>query len=147
MQYREILLDLILNQPEDALDNWMSTQAPLDQVEILKELKLLAEELSHEIEEALPADLLNSFDADIEEYQEAILDEKVAELQLEIAEDNLDKTMQEVNETIQGVRTYVIECITTGAPNAKEMRALAEQIMELEKRDGVYSEENWKAIL
>lgn len=142
MQYREILLDLILNQSEEAYNEWLMKQDPLDQVEIFKELKLLAEEGDI----PLPEELKHEFEAKLEEYQEAVLDEKVAELKLEMAEDELEKQMAVMDETVLQMRAYVIECIVTNAPNADAMRLLAEKIMEYEKGAGTYDAANWKAI-
>ncbi len=147
MQYREIIMDLILNHPEEALDEWLQKQEPLTQVDIMKELKLIAEELE---EKGVNIDMdmnLEEFDKGIEQYQEAILDEEMAKLKLDMAEDDLAKSMNQVDEAISGIREYVIECITTHAPNALQMRELANQLINLEKQDGLYKEENWKSIL
>jgi uncharacterized coiled-coil DUF342 family protein len=148
MKYREKLLDLILNATDEEMIGWIQSQPLLEQPDIFRELNELAHEAAEEngddINEAIPE--IADFDEKINEYEDSILSEKLAEEQYHMALENQQKAVNDVNEAIDGVRKYVIECIVTNAPNAKEMKELAGKIIELEKKNGVYDPENWKAI-
>lgn len=146
MKNREKLLDLLLNENEEALANWINSQPLLDQPDIIRELKEIIAEFEEEsgIVEAGLTDHLTKF---ADNYEDAILSEKLDEQMLHIAIDERDKVMDEMENAIIGIREYVIECIVTNASNAKEMKELADKIMELEKNNGTFNPENWKDIL
>ncbi|WP_293894436.1 hypothetical protein [Flavobacterium sp.] len=145
MKHRNLLLTLINDEDENALMRWVGAQPLLDQPEILRELKELLLELSEDEEEALT--LAATFDAAVDDYEDKILDEKLAEAQLQIALQAQEKAAQEIDEATKGVRAYVIDCIVTNAPNAAAMRELAEKIMVLEKEQGTFDPANWKPLV
>ena len=58
-----------------------------------------------------------------------------------------EKTFDKLDEIHEGSKAYIIECITTNAPNAAEMRELALKMIELEKDSGIYNADDWSAIL
>ena len=149
MKYREQLIDLILDENDDAMMDWILSQPLMEQPDIFRELKQIAEEAALEngddINEVVNG--FENFDTNIENYQERILDEKLAEVQYNMALENQEKTFEEMDKTFEGTRTYIIECITTNAPNAAEMQELAEKIIKLEMESGIYKAENWSAIL
>ena len=149
MKYREQLLALILHEDDDALIEWIQDQPLLDQPEILRELKTLTEEIANEngdtIQEMVEG--FERFEEDINNYEDKILDEKLAEANLIMALDAQEKAAKEMFESVEGVREYVIECITTNAPNAAAMRELAKHIIQFEVDAGIYNPENWAAIL
>jgi uncharacterized coiled-coil DUF342 family protein len=148
MKYEKQLLNFIRNQDNDGMMKWIGKQPLLDQPEILRELNVLA----HMIAEANGKDLkqlvpeIDVFDEKINIYEDKILDEKLAGERHEMALDQQEKAMKEMNKAIDGVRAYVIECVVTDAPNAKSMRELAGKIIALEKKNGFYDPENWKAL-
>jgi hypothetical protein len=82
-----------------------------------------------------------------DDYEDAVLTEKLHEQMLHIAIDERDKVIDEMENAIIGIREYVIECIVTNAPNAIKMKELADKIMELEKNNETFNPENWKDIL
>lgn len=149
MKYREQLLELILHEDDDALIKWIQDQPLLDQPEILRELKSLTEEIANEngdtIQEMVEG--FERFEEDINNYEDKILDEKLAEANLVMALDAQEKASKEMFESVDGVREYVIECITANAPNAAAMRELAKKIIQFEMDAGIYNPENWAAIL
>lgn len=147
MKYGEQLLKLILDGDDDDMMDWILQQPLLDQPEILRDLKQLVEELAKDGDEEETAKLLERLEVGIDEYEEKILDEKLAEAQYLMALEQQEKAMKQIDEATAGVRAYVIECIVTDAPNAKEMRELAEKLMELEKDVGTFDAINWKEIL
>lgn len=148
MKYREKLLELIYSDDnDDALGLWIESQPLLDQPEIVRELKELITEIELEAGVEQNHDLKNDLDSFADRYEEAILNEKLAEQMYLMALEEQEKASQKIDEAFVGVREYVIECITTNAPNAQEMRKLAEDIINLEKDAGTYDPDNWSAIL
>ncbi len=73
--------------------------------------------------------------------------EKLAEANLVMAQQDLDKQMQELDETVAGVRRYVIDCIINNEENAEAMKELAQKLIAGEKENDVYDKNNWKEIL
>ena len=88
-----------------------------------------------------------NIDEYISNYEEAILTEKLAEANLVMAQQDLDKQMQELDETVAGVRRYVIDCIINNEENAEAMKELAQKLIAGEKENDVYDQNNWKEIL
>lgn len=149
MKYREKLLELIFDEDDNAMIEWLEAQPLLDQPEILRELKELSEEIAAENGDDISGMVegFEEFDEKINQYQEAVLDEKLAEAQLVMAQQDLDKQMLEIDEAVSGVREYVMDCITNNEENADAMRELAQKIMQLEKDNGTFDPENWSRIL
>jgi hypothetical protein len=149
MKYRAKLIDLILDDNEDAMMDWILSQPLMEQTDIFRELKQIAEEAALEngddINQVVAG--FDNFENLIEKDQEAILDIKLAEANYIMALEDQEKSSDEILKAFEGVREYVIECITTNAPNADEMRDLAIKMIELEKDSGMYNAENWSAIL
>lgn len=145
MKYKEILLDLLINGCEEDLIAFIESQPLLDQPEVMRELKAIVEELEDETGIVEPG-LTKEIEAFADRYEEAVLDEKLAEQMYLIEKEKADKYMDEMFETVEGMREYVIECIVTNAPNAKEMRELAKLIIKFEKDADVFDPENWKEI-
>lgn len=145
MKYKEILLDLLINGSEEDLIAFIESQPLLDQPEVMRELKAIVEELEDETGIVEPG-LTKEIEAFADRYEEAVLDEKLAEQMYLIEKEKADKYMDEMFETVEGMREYVIECIVTNAPNAKEMRELAKLIIKFEKDADVFDPENWKEI-
>lgn len=146
MKYKKQLVELILDEDDSAMLKWIMQQPLPDQPEIFRALKELVLELcATDTEEA--DELLMHLDKSIDNYEEKILDEKLADAQYQMALEEQEKTMQEIDPATEGIRAYVIECIVTNAPNAKEMKELAGKIIELEKDSGTSDPANWKEVL
>ena len=86
-------------------------------------------------------------DNQITVYEEAILTEKLEEAKLVMAQQELDKQMLIVDETVAGVRRYVMDCIINNEDNAEAMKELAAKLIASEKENDIYDEDNWKDIL
>jgi hypothetical protein len=144
MQYEEKLLELIFSEDSDALINWISSHPDLEQVDIFRELKELTQKMMAETEQSEEAQALC---AGLEEktaaYEEACLDEQVASLQLDLVHAEMDKQLDKMEETVEGIKEYIRECIETGAPNAAEMKELAAKIIASEKEHGLYDPGKW----
>jgi len=148
MKYREKLLALILDENDDEMIEWILKQPLIEQPDIFRELKEIVEEIADENGDKVDkvVEGFENFNSEIENYEEKILDEKLAEANYIMALDSQEKASIEIFELVKGMREYVIECITTKAPNAEEMRDLSKQIIKFEVDAGIYKAENWSAI-
>jgi hypothetical protein len=151
MQYKEQLLNYLQNESNEALLEWIQSHSELDQVDILREMKILAREKAIEDsdDEEEANEIIEEFkdiDKKIDDIEDSFLEEKLAEIKLDMAEDQLEKSMQEMFKMVEGMREYVIECIVTNAANADAMRELAKVIVKFEIDSGTYDPENWRAI-
>ena len=151
MKYRQQLLEFVNNDdlPEDAMMDWIESMPLLDQPIILREFEQLVRELAAEqgrdIETEFPE--IADFATFTENYQESILDEKLAEANLVMAQQDLDKKMLEIDEITAGVRRYVMDCIINKEDNATAMKGLAKQLMQSEKDNEMFETKNWSDIL
>ncbi len=140
-----ILYYLEGDSPDEEMMQWVEQQPLIDQPDILREFKKLCQERFAKVG-ILDFDF-EDIDAFIENYEEAILTEKLAEANLVMAQQDLDKQILLVDETVAGVRKYVIDCIINKEENAEAMKELAQKLIAGEKENDVYDEKNWKQIL
>ena len=131
--------------PDEEMMEWVEQQPLIDQPDILREFKKLCQERIAKVG-ILDFDF-EDIDEQIKVYEETILTEKLAEANLVMAQQDLDKQMQELDETVAGVRRYVIDCIINNEENAEAMKELAQKLIAGEKENDVYDENNWKEIL
>lgn len=148
MNYKEKILELIFNENDDALMAWIGSQPLIEQPDIFRELKQLVEEIGRErgAPPGLNSKEMAEWDKKINEYEEKILTEKLAEDNYIMALEQQEKASKQIDETVAGIRKYIVDCIVTNAPNAKEMRKLAKEMIKLDKESGVYNPEDWKGI-
>ena len=133
------------DSPDEEMMEWVEQQPLIDQPDILREFKSLVQE--HLAKNGVFDYDFEDIDEQIEIYEEAILTEKLAEANLVMEQQKLDKSMEELNETVAGVRKYVIDCIINNEENAEAMKELAQKLIAGEKENDVYDENNWKEIL
>ena len=149
MKYREKLIEIILDENENALEEWLVAQPLLEQADILRELKQLAEEMAAENGDDVST-IVEGFDGFgnmIDLYEDAVLDEKLAEANVVMAQEDLDKEMREIDLATAGVREYVMDCIVNNEDNAQAMKELAEKLMQSEKDNDMFNPNNWSRIL
>ncbi len=133
------------DSPDEEMMEWVEQQPLIDQPDILREFKKLCQERFAKV--GIFDFDFEDIDTFIENYEEAILTEKLAEANLVMAQQDLDKQMLLVDETVAGVRKYVIDCIINNEENAEAMKELAQKLIAGEKENDVYNDENWKQIL
>lgn len=133
------------DSPDEEMMEWVEQQPLIDQPDILREFKKLCQERFAKV--GIFDFDFEDIDTFIENYEEAILTEKLAEANLVMAQQDLDKQMLLVDETVAGVRKYVIDCIINNEENAEAMKELAQKLIAGEKKNDVYNDENWKQIL
>jgi len=149
MKYRKQIIELMLDENDDALSDWIDQQPELDQPDIFREVKELIDEISSETEFKDIKEQIQGFDNFenlIDRYEDVILDEKLAKATYNMALEEEEKTAQEIFAKIEGLREHIIECITTNAPNAEEMRELSKLVIKFELDVGIFKAENWAAI-
>lgn len=148
MKYKEELLYWLERQDDDAFMKWLQSQPLLEQTDIMLELKLLVEEnLTERGELETHGNLFEGFDETIANYEDKILDEKLAKAQLDMAIEDRDKQMQKMHDSVDGIRIYIKECIETNAPNAPQMRELSNQVIHYQKEAGLYKAKDWGFLL
>lgn len=149
MKYREKLLELIFDDNENAMMEWIAAQPIIEQRDIFRELKALSEEVAAEdgndINEMVEG--FDKFDERIDLYEDKILDEKLAEANLIMAQEDLDKTMLEIDKSVDGVKNYGMDCIVNNEENAEAMKELAEKLMQSEKDNEMFDPKNWSRII
>ena len=133
------------NAPDEEMMEWVEQQPLIDQPDILREFKKLCQERFAKV--GIFDFDFDDIDEHIANYEEAILTEKLAEANLVMAQQDLDKQMIIVDETVAAVRKYVIDCILNNEENAEAMKELAQKLMAGEKENDVYDEKNWIQIL
>jgi hypothetical protein len=147
MQYREKLIEMIKSGNPDAYNDWFAKQPLILQPDIAREFIEIVQELAKERGIELDKEDLQGFIAQTENYEEAILNEQVSEVNVHLANLAVEDSIKQMDEATNGIREYVIECIVTNADNAPQMKQLAQQLIDIEKESGTYDAGNWKAIL
>ena len=147
MLYYQKIKEFIDDDNEEALIAWMKEQPLTEQLIITQALKdVLAEMWSNE-DNTEKLIFFAKLDNILDEYNDKNLDAYNAKIAYEKAAEQRDKAFAEMQEKMEGIRGYLIECVTTNAPNAKEMKELALKIIETEKENGLYDADNWKGIV
>lgn len=144
MKYKEKLLHLIFNGAEDDMMDWILQQPLLDQPEIFRQLNELALEL--EQQSGIQAQGLDGFDQKIAGYEDAILDEKLAEANFEMALDNWVKTLSENIALLDQTRADLIVRIQSNGPDIEATSEMAKRLILFEKNNGLFDSDNWKDL-
>lgn len=147
MSYYQKIKELIWDENEDALRVWIMAQPLTEQLAITQTLKDVHSDMLAGVDSEEKKIILRQMEDCIEEYNDKSLDEYSATVKYKKAIEERDKAIAEMGETTAGVRTYLIQCVTTNAPNAESMKELALKIIESEKERGFYDPLNWKGIV
>ncbi|CAM3752165.1 hypothetical protein FLGE108171_13495 [Flavobacterium gelidilacus] len=141
----KIIYYLEADVADEAFMQWVEQQPLLDQPDIMREFKQI---VTKRLNERGIFDYdFEEMDEDIANYEDKILDEKLAEANLVMAMQDQEKHMKIIDETVAQVREYIINCIINKEENAEAMKELAAKVIASEKETGVYEEKNWLAIL
>lgn len=143
MKYSEEIFKYLFEGTEEDWLTWLQNHALLDQVDILNEFKVMISEAMEDIDNKEMAEALKQLEEKTNSYQESILDEQLTLLKLEMVEDDLAKMMKELEHRTERLREYILECITSNAPNAEVMKILAVEVVKYEKAVGKYNVLNW----
>lgn len=149
MKYRDKLLELIFEDDDDAMISWITSQPIIDQPDIFRELKLISEEAAlangDDINEVIPT--FHAFDNAIDDYEDKVLDEKLAEAQYVMALEEQEKAFAEMDEKLVGIRRYLMDCIINNEPNATEFLEAVKKMIASEKENQLFEPNNWADIL
>ena len=145
MKYSEKIFEHLFEGNEESWHIWFNSHSPLDQLDILDEVKEMIVEVMEDEENKELSEALKILEEKTHSFQESVLDEQLTLLQLEMAEDEITKITQELDPKVERIREYILECITTNAPNAEAMKLLAIQAVSYEKATGKYDALNWLA--
>ena len=144
MEYREKLIDLILNGDSKAYNNWLLEQPLILQPAIMNEFMEIVQELAAKKGIELDDEDIKGYKEGIDKYEEAILNEQVSGINLHLAHLALEDSNRQMEETTQGIKDYVKECVVTNADNADSMKQLAQQIRQLDIDNGYYIAAQWE---
>jgi len=148
MKYREKLLKFIDSYDEsDSMTDWIVAQPALEQPDILRELVMIFEERYEKTGEKFWLEKKLYVEKNIDNFEESILDDKLAENLLITSINELDLDMDKVNTGIIKLREYIIACVVVKADNAEEMLELAEKVIAFEHTNCTYDPANWSPIL
>ena len=143
MKYRQKLLKFIDSDDEsDRLVDWIVTQPDLEQPDILRELVTLFQERYEKTGEEFWLEKKLFVEKNISEFEESILDDKLAQNLLITSINELDLDMDKVNSSIIKIREYIIVCVTINAENKEEMIELAKKVIAFEHTNGTYDPAN-----
>ena len=149
MKYRQKLLELIFDDNDNAMTDWITAQPIIDHADIFRELKTITEEAAAENSDNIN-DIITNFDKfgdKIDEYEDQVLDEKLAEANYVIALEEQEKVFAEMDEKIVGVRRYIMNCIINNEENAEAMLEMAKKLIQSEIDNNLFVRENWADIL
>ncbi|CAM4114943.1 hypothetical protein [Flavobacterium weaverense] len=147
-KYREQLLCFLENEEEpDIIWDWVEKQPVLDQPDIFRELKTIFKEKNTQTDTKYNYEINDNFDCFIEEFEDSILDEKLAE-NLYITEiQRVFSDTEKVKEFLTFTRKALINSILTNDGNNEITWVLVHQTIKAEKESGVYDPDNWSAIM
>lgn len=131
--------------PDEEMMEWVEQQTLIDQPDILREFKKLCQERFAKV--GIFDFDFEDIDEYIENYEEAILTEKLAEANLVMAQQDLDKQMILVDETVAGIRRYLMDCIINKEPNAAAVLEAVKKMIASEKENQLFEPNNWADIL
>lgn len=143
MKYSEEIVKYLFEGTEEGWLMWLQNHTLLDQVDILNEFKVMISEAMEDIDDKEMVEALKQLEEKTNSYQESLLDEQLTLLKLEMVEDDLAKMMKELEHRTERLREYILECITSNAPNAEVMKILAVEVVKYEKAVGKYNVLNW----
>lgn len=147
MKYRVQLLAYLENEDVSKILDWINTKPILDHLDIFKELQHIFYEMYEATNDPAMLEQVRYFETFIPAYEDKVLDEKLAEANYVMALQAQEKQMQEMKQTVAGIREYIINCIINKEENAEAMQELAQKVMASEKESGIFEANNWQAIL
>lgn len=152
MKYREKIMEILskndIDDSKDALSDWLETIPLLEQPDILREfaglLKEVADKNGINLEDIHSVENFNSI---VEELEEAILDEKLFEAKLSMAQDEEEIERIEREHFRVVARRYLMDRIVNDEEDAEDMLKVTKEVIRVEKECGRFDPQNWSRIL
>lgn len=143
MQYGDEIFRYYFEGSQKDWLTWIQSKPPLEQVDILNELRDILIEFANE----LNSDELRASVKLIEEktshYLETILDEQLAILKLEMANEDCIRFLKENSGFLYQIRSHLLERMANNPQDAKSLNLFAQHIIAREKELGIYDPLNW----
>lgn len=146
MEYKDKIIALLLIS-DDAYFNWLEEQPKMLQPDIMREFKEVMTEILHENGITDQDDQLELLEMQAKEYEKMILEEHLEPVNKQLDNLAIAAEIRKLEQTPNGIRNYVKNCIITNTDDADAMRYMAKTMMALEKQNGTYDENNWVEIL
>jgi hypothetical protein len=147
-KYTEKLVRYLENENKlGGLMDWIETQPALDQPEILRELKNLFIENHEKTGEQDWLEKANIIEASIEQFEDSILDDKLAENLFITEIQGVLNDTEKIKEFLALTRTTLINCILKSSDDNKEIWALVHKAIKAEEESNLYDPDNWSAIM
>ncbi len=152
MKYREKIMEILskndIDDSKDALSDWLETIPLLEQPDILREfaglLKEVADKNGINLEDIHSEENFNSI---VEELEETILDEKLFEAKLSMAQDEEEIERIEREHFRVVARRYLMDRIVNDEEDAEDMLKVTKEVIRVEKECGRFDPQNWSRIL
>ena len=152
MKYREKIMEILskndIDDSKDALSDWLETIPLLEQPDILREFAGLLNEVADKnginLEDIHSVENFNSI---VEELEEAILDEKLFEAKLSMAQDEEEIERIEREHFRVVARRYLMDRIVNEEEDAEDMLKVTREVIRVEKECGRFDPQNWSRIL
>ena len=143
MEHNEKTIELIVEKNSEGFEEWIFKQPLILRPDIMKEFAAICTEIAKEKGIDLDEVDLDDYAKGIYKYEEVIKKQQVAAVNLYIAKLSFAEGMRDIEEARKDIKEYVKECVETNANNAASIKQLAKQIIELEKKAGIYNAEDW----
>jgi hypothetical protein len=133
-KYKEKLVRYLENEDKlGGLMDWIETQPALDQPEILRELKTLFIEHYEKTGEQDWLEKANIIEASIEQFEDSILDDKLAENLFITQLQEVEMPDDKIKDFLTLTRTTLINCILKNDDDNEEIWNLVHKAINAEK--------------
>ncbi len=143
MERKSIILDFIKNDDMKGFRSWVESFPLIEQPDIVREFKEVMQDIALEIGIEIPKEATDKLDKATEVYEESILDEQLASLKVDIIKKQKNETLERIKKNADDVRAYIKHSLETDAPDARDMYILALKLINIEKKENLYNQDNW----
>jgi hypothetical protein len=147
-KYKEQLFRYLDSKEEETvIIDWIETLPALDQPEILRELKTLFIENHEKTGEQDSLEKANIIEASIEQFEDSILDDKLAENLFITELQGVLNDTEKIKAFLALTRTTLINCILKSSDDNKEIWVLVHKAIKAEEESDLYDPDNWSVIM
>lgn len=146
MKYKAKLLELLKADNATAFSDWLKSQPELEQVQIMKEFKQMSLQNMFKTQSFGGAETIKKFTKSIDNYEKAIHATIELKAIVEKIQDEKGKVIQRLAASSRENKQEIIDSIINNDENATARKALAIQIIAIEKEIGIYDADFWSSI-
>ncbi|MBC7523727.1 MAG: hypothetical protein H7239_04745 [Flavobacterium sp.] len=147
MKHKNILLELIKADDVVAFGNWIKLHSELEQVEIMKEFKQMSLHNMFKSQNFSGAETIKKYTKSIETFEKTIHATIELKAILEKVQEVKGNALQRLARSSKENKQEIINSIINNDENATARKALAIQIIAIEKELGIYDADFWSPIL